>query len=163
MGFKQILVAIDPLPLSVKVFDQALELAQKEGARLMIFHCFSNQVAGDTATLIDAGTGMSLYPSGLGSLQQLDYENLQRETKQVETWLETFWQKATDQGVPAEFDYKAGDPGVQICDLARSWSADLIVIGRRGHTGLAEMLLGSVSNHVIHHASCSVLVVQEES
>jgi nucleotide-binding universal stress UspA family protein len=44
--------------------------------------------------------------------------------------------------------------------VARTWNADLIVIGRRGLRGLAEMFLGSVSNHVIHHAHCSVLVVQ---
>ncbi|NEO65320.1 MAG: universal stress protein, partial [Moorea sp. SIO4G2] len=36
----------------------------------------------------------------------------------------------------------------------------LIVLGRRGLGGLKEMVLGSVSNYVVHHAPCSVLVVQ---
>ncbi len=44
----------------------------------------------------------------------------------------------------------------------RIGGADLIVLGRRGRTGLAEALLGSVSNYVLHHAPCSVLVVQAE-
>lgn len=33
-------------------------------------------------------------------------------------------------------------------------------MGRRGHKGLSEILLGSVSNYVVHHAPCSVLVLQ---
>ena len=35
-----------------------------------------------------------------------------------------------------------------------------MVIGRRGHKNISEMFLGSVSNYVMHHAPCSVLVVQ---
>ncbi len=159
MGFKNILVAVDRLPLSVKVFEQALELAQKQRASLVIIHCLNNPTLGETVTLTDAGAGLGLYSAGIGNLQQ-DQENFQSETQQVEAWLQTYWQQATDQGVPAEFDYKVGDPGTQICDLARSWSADLIVVGRRGHTGLTEMLAGSVSNHVLHHAPCPVLVIQ---
>jgi nucleotide-binding universal stress UspA family protein len=45
--------------------------------------------------------------------------------------------------------------------MARSWPADLIVIGRRGRTGLKEALMGSVSNYVVHHAPCTVMVVQD--
>lgn len=48
-----------------------------------------------------------------------------------------------------------------ICELARNWNADLIILGRRGRTGLSELLLGSVSNYVLHHAPCSVLTVQQ--
>ena len=47
-----------------------------------------------------------------------------------------------------------------ICNAAISWQADLIIMGRRGRTGLSELFLGSVSNYVLHHAPCAVLVVQ---
>lgn len=161
MGFKNILVAVDRLPLSIKVFEQALELAQKQSASLIIVHCLNDPILGETSALIDAGSGVGVYPTGIGSLLQ-DQDNFQSETQEVEAWLQTYWQQATDQGVIAEFDYKVGDPGTQICDLARSWSADLIVLGRRGHRGLMEMFQGSVSNHVLHHASCPVLVIQGE-
>ncbi|HWE91536.1 MAG TPA: universal stress protein [Pseudonocardiaceae bacterium] len=38
-------------------------------------------------------------------------------------------------------------------------AADLLVLGRRGHSGLAAALLGSVSRHCVDHASCPVVVV----
>ncbi|MCZ8054719.1 MAG: universal stress protein, partial [Microcystis sp. LE19-12.2C] len=47
-----------------------------------------------------------------------------------------------------------------ICKVAREENIDLIVIGRRGRSGLGELFLGSVSNYVLHHAPCSVLIVQ---
>ena len=41
-----------------------------------------------------------------------------------------------------------------------SQGADLLVVGSRGHGGLAGMLLGSVSEHVIAHANCPVVVIR---
>jgi len=39
----------------------------------------------------------------------------------------------------------------------------LVVVGRRGHSGLSELFLGSVSNYVLHRAPCSVLTIQGEA
>jgi len=48
------------------------------------------------------------------------------------------------------------DPSAALIEA--SSSVDLIVVGRRGHGGFAGLLLGSVSDHVVRHAQCSVLV-----
>jgi nucleotide-binding universal stress UspA family protein len=44
--------------------------------------------------------------------------------------------------------------------LDASDGADLLVLGSRGHGGFAEALLGSVSQHCVHHAHCPVLVIR---
>lgn len=57
-----------------------------------------------------------------------------------------------------------GLPAAQaIVEEAREWSADLIVVGSHGYGFWQRMLLGSVSNAVVHHAPCSVLVVRDKN
>jgi nucleotide-binding universal stress UspA family protein len=44
--------------------------------------------------------------------------------------------------------------------IERSREADLVVVGSRGHDGFVGMLLGSVSQHIVAHAECPVVVVR---
>jgi len=52
-----------------------------------------------------------------------------------------------------------GFPRKEIVNTAKEWEADLIVIGTHGRTGLAHMMMGSVAEYVIKHASVPVMVV----
>ena len=54
----------------------------------------------------------------------------------------------------------AGDPAEAIIALDKERNADLIVIGSRGHGRLVGLMLGSVAQKVLAHASCPVLVVR---
>ena len=56
-----------------------------------------------------------------------------------------------------------GHPARALLDLAEETGADLIAVGNRGHGGFTEALLGSVSQHVVQHARCPVVVVRDDS
>ena len=55
---------------------------------------------------------------------------------------------------------ECGHPASQIVRVADRESVDLIVLGSRGLGGFKSLLLGSVSEHVVHHAPCPVLVMR---
>jgi nucleotide-binding universal stress UspA family protein len=61
-----------------------------------------------------------------------------------------------------ELDRRAesGDPAKVIVQTAKAGKYDLIVMGRRGHSVIERFLLGSVSEHVVHYADTSVLLVK---
>ncbi len=139
MGFKKILVALDASPETQAVFEEALELAKKESASLMIFNC------------VDFGSKLT-FPT-----------EIKEKTQEGEELIQAYKRKAQEQGIEVESLCRVGEPGKSICNLAQSWKADLIVLGRTGFRGLTEVLLGSVSSYVLHNAPCSVLVIQGEA
>ncbi|MHB8918050.1 MAG: universal stress protein [Desulfocucumaceae bacterium] len=54
----------------------------------------------------------------------------------------------------------SGDPPAEICRVAKEGRFDLIVLGSRGLGEFTGYLLGSVSNRVVRHAHCHVLVIK---
>ncbi|HAC62427.1 MAG TPA: universal stress protein [Cyanothece sp. UBA12306] len=153
MPYKKILVALDNSSLGKHVFEQSLVIAQQNGAALMLFHSLPL----DQTNLKPYS---SFYDEQLDEFSYLIREQLEKESEEVRQWLAEYGKKAKDQGVTTEWDWKIGEPGRWIRDLAKSWDADLIIMGRRGLKGISEMFLGSVSNYVVHHVNCSVLIVQ---
>ena len=63
-----------------------------------------------------------------------------------------------EPGVEVEQKLVEGDPGDVL--VAESHSAELVVVGSHGRSGLKAALLGSVSRHVVSHAACPVVVVK---
>ncbi len=152
MRYKKILAAIDCSPQAPGVFEQALEVAKQEKASLMLFHCLPLEVKG-------TGFYADIYDPAMSLYNQMQTQ-LNKDSEEAKELLTGYCQTAIAQGVSAEWDCKVGDAGSAIRDLAKTWNADLVVIGRRGRQGLTEVLLGSVSNYIVHNVSCSVLVVQ---
>lgn len=57
----------------------------------------------------------------------------------------------------------AGDAGHELCSLAEDLAASVLVMGSRGRGGLRRAVLGSVSDHVVRHAPCPVLIANPEA
>jgi nucleotide-binding universal stress UspA family protein len=158
MNYNRILVALDKSLQTGVVFEEALSIAEKCKSRLMLFYCTNGDVVNEPFSSIGTIGDIDIY----GTLHKQYQQNLLHEIQQVDIWLESCCQQANIRKIPAEFKHEFGTVGKKICEIAESWSADLIILGRRGHKGISEILLGSVSNYVLHHAPCSVLVVQEK-
>ncbi len=71
-------------------------------------------------------------------------------------------EKFKDKNLNVETAVVLGNPKTAIVEEATSWAADLIVLGSHGYGFWERMLLGSVSNYVVHHAPCSVLIVRNK-
>lgn len=160
MSFRKILVALDNSQSSKYAFEQALDLAEVQGSKLILFHSFSTTIG---EAILPVQTQLGISPNQMNDAFQAQRLGQEQERERVLAFLNECCDTATSQGLTAECDHQAGEPGPSICQAAQKWGADLIIIGRRGLTGVTEVLLGSVSNHVMHHAPCSVLVIQHNS
>jgi nucleotide-binding universal stress UspA family protein len=65
-----------------------------------------------------------------------------------------------DGSTVAQAHLRVGRPDEQIVALAEEIGAGLIVMGNRGLGGLRRLLMGSVSDSVVRHAHCPVLIVR---
>lgn len=157
MAFKKILVALDRSPQTASVFEQALEQT-RPGSALLLAHVVRLQSDIPAGAFMGIGTIADV--DTYATLKHARQERMQREIKQAQAWLQPYYQQAIARHVTTEINCQAGEPSTVICELANQWNADLIVLGRRGYQGIKEVVLGSVSNYVVHHAACSVLIVQ---
>lgn len=156
--FQKILVAVDRSPVSEHVFAQALTLAQVSHATLLLL----------SAIELDYGTA-NIYPPMYAGGEaitisqaaiEIHIEQQKQERAEGLTFLKDLARQADAVDVVTEISQQLGNPGRSICDVAKTQAIDLIVVGRRGYQGLNELWMGSTSNYVVHHAPCSVLVVQ---
>jgi len=69
---------------------------------------------------------------------------------------------AKGDGVEITTEVEMQNPRSFIPQVARSWGADLIIVGSHGRGFWGRMALGSVSDSVVHSAPCSVLVVRSK-
>lgn len=168
---QRILVALDHSPLSQEVFESALLLAQKTEAELLLLHVL---MPGDAGYPSPPDTGdIDYYPFSLSwtgyypVLREELYDRYQQHRDAFAEYrlelLKSLCSHAKSVGVKTEVYQIPGDPGRAICELAQDTGVDLIIVGRRGRSGLSEWLMGSVSTYVTHHAPCSVMIMQGRS
>ncbi len=154
MAFHKILVALDRSDTSEELLAQAIDLAHREDSEIHLMSCLQWASSFQRENF----GGLSAVPNF--ELPAIDMEMMQIDLRRIQDSLEGYQAQAQAAGVKTTLSCDMGDPGALICNQAKTWGADLVLLGRRGRSGFSELLMGSVSNFVLHHAPCSVLVIQ---
>jgi nucleotide-binding universal stress UspA family protein len=99
------------------------------------------------------------YPGTLGYERRL-YEQIEEVSREL--LRKQSWRVKAVGGTVAGAHLRMGEVDLEIVTLAEELGADLIVMGSRGLGGVRRALMGSVSDSVVRHAHCPVLVVRQE-
>jgi nucleotide-binding universal stress UspA family protein len=138
--FKRIIVALDGSEHGYRALEYARSLADCFGATLWLVHAFPR-----TSDL-------------------LGYENYEKLVARRESAGQLILNEARrrlDETSFAVQEELIEEPAAEaILAVAETQQADLIVMGTRGLSSLQGLLLGSISNKVIHHAACPVMLVR---
>lgn len=137
--YRKILVGYDGSAAGRKAFDAALELAAKDGAELYVLSVARPPEVGD-----DVETEAVI-------------ENSRRYHRRILAELKS---SVSAKGVKTRFEVAVGHPAEQIIYDADRHGVDLIVVGDRGRSKFARLLLGSVSKQVVQYAARPVMVVR---
>jgi len=134
----KIVVGLDGSEGSDRALDAAVEVAKRDGAALLLCHIVERIAAkGDMAPL------------------RADEPDVKARVEEQAAGLR-------EQGLEVDVRFDAialGGPGRAVADIAEEVGADLIVVGTRGHSALAGVLLGSVTQKLLHLAKCPVLCI----
>jgi nucleotide-binding universal stress UspA family protein len=144
-----IVVGVDGSEPSHEALRWAVAESELREARIVAVHVWSF-----VPPVPIAEPGMFPIPSG-------DYPGqLEAERAAAMEELEAALAEALPSAATAEIESKLveGDAGDALVEEAAG--ADLLVVGSSGRSGIASVLLGSVSRHVISHAPCAVVVVK---
>jgi nucleotide-binding universal stress UspA family protein len=156
---QKILLAIGDSPESARVLESGITLAEKLGARILLLHVLDPLVPHGFKTPNSPLVGGVLPIVNDVAIDRYLEQWKEYERKGIER-LQSFARQANDRGIKAEILQSYGDCGPRICEAAKNWAADAIVMGRNQQSTLSEIFLGSTSNYVLHYAPCSVMVVR---
>ena len=140
MRQQKILTAIDGSEYSQLIVNKAVEQAILLGAKIILVHCHRRFSAIESHAYLE--------------------EEMARIINQAEKMVSPFIQQIKKAKIPVESRIMEEPAGAVISDIARIEQCDLIVLGSRGLTNLANLIVGSVTNRVLQTAPCSVLVVR---
>jgi nucleotide-binding universal stress UspA family protein len=137
--YGKILMAVDRSDVTKRVINAARELASLSDGEVWVLHVREKEVM----------------PRGGFALLESDAE--------AQSMAEHAAQELHDSGVKAHYEVRNtiyGQAGREIVDAARAHDAGVIVMGSRGHSDLAGLVLGSTAHKVIHLSDRPVLVVR---
>ena len=145
-SYSHILVALDESPMAYAAVEQALSLAQD----------LKSQVTIMSVIAIDPFVGVDFYKVAPAIT---DY--FMQAEKNAKERLEDIKQSFVRDGIPVDVKLVHGvSPTEGIIQVANEISADLIIMGSHGRTGIQKMMLGSVAKNVLTQSPIPVLVVK---
>jgi nucleotide-binding universal stress UspA family protein len=139
--FAKVLVPVDGSPDAHRALDTALDLAGRLGARVTVLEVVED--FGPLPGYYEAA------PEGADRVRWLADQRFEDIVPALGT-TDVAWDRLVERGDPAD----------TVCRVAEQEAYDLIVIGSRGLSAVKRFLVGSVSDRVVHHAPCPVLVVR---
>lgn len=145
VDFKRIIVATDGSKFSNAAVSEAIGIAKRCGSSLFV---------------------VSVIPSESESPFDIVHTEMHRdiisekESKMAECLVKDTKELAEKEGISTQGFIYSGKPYEAIINMAKEKHADLIVVGSHGRTGLAKLLMGSVTERVIGLSECAVLVVK---
>lgn len=140
--YKKILVAIDGSEESDLAFKKAVNIAKRNGASLLVVHVIDTR-AFQNMTTID------------GTL-------VNEAQKVAQATMSDYVEQAHKQGlddVSTVIEFGMPKPIIGK-ELPKEHDIDLIIVGATGLNAVERLFIGSVSEYIIRHASCDVLVVR---
>ena len=157
---RKIMVGLDSSDLSLKALRKAIMFAQSCDAELKLVHVLVDSEPG--APRFSGYFGGPLYPSITTTVVESFQKAWNQFVDHSQSLLNQRVTEVRQTGVDVSGILLYGSPGTKLCELAQTWDADLVIVGSRGRSGISELLMGSVSNYVTHHAPCPVLVVHSD-
>lgn len=153
--FQKILVPLDGSEHSLEALDVAIQIAKKFRGKITLVHVYS--VVAVPVMMPEP----SMATASIPIMTTPDISKLVEAAQKVgKSILENGEQRAKVAKVEVNKLLEEGHTVQQIVRVAREGDFELIVMGARGISHIREMLLGSVSDGVIHHVACPVLVVK---
>ena len=152
----RILLASDGSESAAHATEVAVELSKQTHSELHVLYVSEDATA-------------SLYPQAADPawVVQEDLAPLEEQGQQFEQVARRTLDAEVQQvravgGTVAQAHLRMGTPAAEIVELAEELEVGLVVVGSRGLGGIRRALMGSVSDSVVRHAHCMVLVVRKE-
>lgn len=142
-AFKRILVPQDFSDDASAALDFAIELAKQLGGELHLLHAYRPPIE------VFSPYGVAIPDAVMPELRQAAERQLKELAARVEA-----------AGLTAQVHLREGAAAEVIAESARELGVDLIVMGTRGRTGLAHVVLGSVAERTVRSAPCPVLTLR---
>ena len=113
-------------------------------------------------TVVDMAVPLTVdvYAGYLSSTAEIEKAAREHAFKILEETQAKLTSRFADKTVTITAEVLFGSPESRIVETAEQMNAELIVVGSHGYNRWERLLLGSVSDSVVHHAPCSVLVVR---